>query len=55
VAQASVAALGEIGGVDSQRALQEIAEGDSAALSEAASAALAEIRFEKDPLSFGRR
>ena len=55
VAQASVYALGEIGGVEARRALQELTEGDLPALSEAASAALAEMRFEQDPLSFGRR
>ena len=54
VAQASVLALGGIGGVDARRALQEIAAGDSPALSEAASAALAEMRLEEDPLSSGR-
>jgi HEAT repeat protein len=54
VAQASIFALGEVGGADARRALEEISQGESAAASEAAKAALEALQVEEDPLSFRR-
>lgn len=53
VSHASVIALGEIGGNRAKAALRELASDPAPALRDAANAALEEIRFEEDPLSFG--
>jgi HEAT repeat protein len=55
VRDASIAALGEIGGQEARRALTELAQEGSPAAKDAALAALAEIDFEQDPLSFRYR
>lgn len=52
VRQATVSALGEIGGREAKDALTGLADSSSAPLREAALAALATIDFEEDPLAF---
>ena len=55
VRQASIAALGEIGGLEAGNAFAELKEDPSPAVREAVLAALQDIDFDEDPLSIKYR
>ena len=52
VQQAAISALGQIGGAQAKRALEELIEDADDRLREAALSALAEVDFAEDPLSY---
>ena len=52
VRAAAIAALGQIGGQAARRALDDVSDRPSGAVTDAATAALAQIDADEDPLAF---